>query len=177
MFYRSLVRSIFFTALACIFGTVGLAQTADKRAVAPSVTRIDAAGLTKLTKPNGKPLLVNFWATWCGPCREEFPDLVRLDSVYRGKIDIVTVSLDDLADIKTQVPKFLVSMKAKMPAYLLSTPDDDQSAAIQMILKDWSGNLPLTIVFSPDGSIAYQHSQRLRYDTAAAEIDKLLLQK
>src|SRR5688572_20118207 len=70
----------------------------------PKVIRIDIEGLRKLLKPNGKPLLINFWATWCDPCREEFPDLVRIDNAYRGKIDFITVSLDDLADINTFVP-------------------------------------------------------------------------
>src|SRR5688572_18722068 len=44
----------------------------------PKVTRIDEQGLRDLLKPNGKPRLINFWATWCGPCREEFPDLVKI---------------------------------------------------------------------------------------------------
>jgi thiol-disulfide isomerase/thioredoxin len=60
----------------------------------PRVTQIDDAKLNQLLKPNGKPLLVNFWATWCGPCREEFPDLVKIDQEYRGRIDFVTISLD-----------------------------------------------------------------------------------
>src|SRR5207253_1033630 len=76
-------------------------------AALPIVTQIDIEGLKPLLKPNGKPLLINFWATWCDPCREEFPDLVRIDAEFRGKIDVITVSLDDLADIKTYVPKFL----------------------------------------------------------------------
>src|SRR5688572_3558066 len=87
----------------------------------PVVTRINTLGLKKLLKPQGKPLLINFWATWCDPCREEFPDLVKIDTNYRGKLDVITVSLDDLADIKTFVPKFLSEMKAEMPAYLLKT--------------------------------------------------------
>ena len=90
---------------------------AKKPAVAgPKVTQIDIDGLKSLIKPKDKPLLINFWATWCDPCREEFPDLVKIDAAYKGKIDFVTISLDDLADIATTVPKFLNEVKATMPA-------------------------------------------------------------
>ena len=79
-----------------------------------------------------KPVLVDFWATWCGPCREEFPDLVKLDTEYKNKVDVITVSLDDVGDIKTFVPKFLSEMKAEMPAApingLIEIPPDASTA-------------------------------------------------
>jgi thiol-disulfide isomerase/thioredoxin len=56
--------------------------------------------LKNILKANGKPLLVNFWATWCDPCREEFPDLVKIDADYKNKIDFITVSLDDVEELK-----------------------------------------------------------------------------
>ena len=103
--------------------------------------------MRKALSPSGKPLLVNFWATWCDPCREEFPDLVKLDAEYEGKIDFITISLDELSEINRDVPKFLADMNAKMPAYLLKAVDDD--AAIGFVSKDWSGALPLTILYDP----------------------------
>jgi len=79
-----------------------------------NVEPIDTAGLKDLiSKPKDKPLLVNFWATYCDPCRDEFPDLVKVDTDFRPKsLDFVTVSLDDVSDIKTTVPQFLAQMKA-----------------------------------------------------------------
>lgn len=136
------------------------------------VTRIDINGLKPLLKPRGKPLLINFWATWCDPCREEFPELVRLDAAYKGKIDFITISLDDLAEIRTSVPKFLGEMKAAMPAYLLRTPDE--SAAVALVSKDWPGNLPMTILFASSGETAFLKNRTVSYDELAAAIDKLL---
>src|SRR5215204_3854701 len=49
----------------------------------PRVTQIDEHGLKDILKPNGRPLLINFWATWCGPCREEFPDLVKIGKDHK----------------------------------------------------------------------------------------------
>src|SRR5262249_12473987 len=94
-------------------------------AAAPVITQIDEIALKKLIVPNGKPLLINFWATWCAPCREEFPQLVKINADYKGKIDFITISLDDLADINNAVPKFLTDMHADMPAYLLKVPDEE----------------------------------------------------
>src|SRR5437764_11377287 len=59
----------------------------------PVVTKIDEIALKKILHPNGKPLLVNFWATWCDPCREEFPDLVKINADYKGKVDFITITL------------------------------------------------------------------------------------
>lgn len=158
--------------------TAGAQVTASPKAapkaaaIGPKVTQIDIPRLKELLKPKDKPLLINFWATWCDPCREEFPDLVKIDTAYRGKIDFITVSLDDLADINTSVPKFLGDMKAEMPAYLLKT--DDESAAITMVSKDWKGNLPFTVLINPAGEIVYSRNGKLRYEAATAEIEKSL---
>ncbi|MBK8465423.1 MAG: TlpA family protein disulfide reductase [Chloracidobacterium sp.] len=182
MIFRGRLSSAFVAALVISLCGICAAQTAPKgsntkstkAAVSsfPKVKQIDVEGLKRLLKPNGKPLLINFWATWCDPCREEFPDLVKIDSEFSGKIDLLTVSLDDLAEINGDVPRFLKEMNSKIPAYLLYTPDE--SAAITMVSKDWSGNLPLTILFAADGSIAYQRMGRLKHAAATAEIEKLL---
>src|ERR1700750_1283137 len=63
---------------------------APPAAALPSVTEIDLEGLKKLLQPasdpsQARPLLVNFWATWCDPCREEFPDLVKLNNDYKDR--------------------------------------------------------------------------------------------
>ena len=172
----SVICKYFLRAAICaalVFAGIQLA--AGQSAVMPKVNKIDTDGLSKLIKPNGKPLLINFWATWCDPCREEFPDLVKIDAEYRGKIDFITISLDDLADIDTFVPKFLSEVKATMPAYLLKT--DDETTAIKMVSNDWSGNLPMTVLFDASGKPAYQRNGKVRYPNLVAEIDKVLTAK
>jgi len=141
----------------------------------PAVKQIDLEGLKSLLKPDGKPRLINFWATWCDPCREEFPELVKFDSSYKGKIDFVTVSLDDAEDIGTTVPKFLGEMKATMPAYLLKATDDDAAiAAISSISSEFHGSLPFTILIKPNGELAYSHQGKIHVDELNAAITKQL---
>jgi len=129
---------------------------------APTTVReIDADGLRKLLQRGeagaARPLLVNFWATWCVPCRKEFPDLVKIDSEYRGRaLEFVIVSADDVSDIKTGVPKFLREMRAMMPAYLLNATDTQ--AAIAQVDPTWGGELPATFLFDRQGKLIYKHT-------------------
>ena len=142
-------------------------------APASKVTKIDLVRYAELIKPATKPLLINFWATWCVPCREEFPDLVKINGQYKGKIDFITVSLDFEEELNTGVPQFLKEMKADMPTYLLITPDE--SAAIGMISKEWGGGLPLTVLFAPNGERVFFHQGVVKPADLKAAIDKLIL--
>jgi thiol-disulfide isomerase/thioredoxin len=172
------------TAALAVFAVLLFAGTADAQRSAappkavpvavdgPKVTRIDIDELRGLLKPKGKPLLINFWATWCDPCREEFPDLIKIDDEFRGKIDFITISLDDIDDMTTLVPRFLGEMKATMPAYLLHTADPD--AAIKLVSEKWTGVLPLTILYNADGSVSYLRMGKVRYIPLAEEVRKTL---
>lgn len=141
-------------------------------AALPRVTKIDLVRYSELIKPGSKPLLINFWATWCVPCREEFPDLVKINDEYKGKIDFITISLDFEEELNTTVPQFLKDMKADMPTYLLVTPDE--SAAIGMISKEWNGALPLTVLFEQTGESAFFHQGVVKPSELKAAIDKLI---
>ncbi len=170
-----MLRSCFALVCCLLIVSAAIAQrsnpAAEKALKLPEVLQIDDVGLKKLLVPAGKPLLVNFWATWCEPCREEFPDLVILRDKYEGKLDVVTVSLDEASEIATTVPKFLSSMKADMPAYLLKTPDE--GAAISMIAKDWQGGLPFTLVFDGQGNKVYTRQGKIKLDVVISMLDTL----
>jgi len=178
MVIKFITKSAIVAAVGIALCLVCSAQTSPKagdpqsKTAMPKVTQIDAESLKPLLRPNGKPLLVNFWATWCDPCREEFPDLVKISDEFKGKVDFITVSLDELASINTDVPKFLSEMKSKMPAYLLHTPDE--SAAISMVSKNWTGNLPMTVLFDTTGAISYERNGKIRPDVLRENINKLL---
>jgi thiol-disulfide isomerase/thioredoxin len=148
---------------------VGPKKTPSTAVKMPVVKQIDAAALGALVKSSGKPLLVNFWATWCDPCREEFPDLVKLDNEFHGKLDFIVISLDDLAEINRDVPKFLAEMKADMPAYLLKT--DDEGAAIAIVSKDWKGGLPFTVLYDANGQIAYFRQGKVNIETVRSKLN------
>jgi len=135
---------------------------------------INAEGLQGLLKRDGThPLLVNYWATWCDPCRDEFPDLVKIDTDYRSKgLDFIAVTLDDVVDLKTAVPDFLRPMKAKMPVYLLDVSDPEP--AINAVDPKWGGSLPATFLYNNKGEVVYKHFGRFKTDELRAAIEKVM---
>ncbi len=147
-------------------------QTRSQRArrkrpgASPQVREVDAAGLAKLLQPESapqiKPLLVNFWATWCVPCREEFPDLVKINDEFAPRgLNFITVSLDDPTEINKTVPQFLREMRAtKMPAYLLNTPEPE--TAINAVDPNWNGGLPATFLFGAHGKLISSQVGRVK---------------
>ena len=135
---------------------------------------IDLEGLKKVLQrdPNDKrPLLLNFWATWCDPCREEFPDLVKLDADYKDKpLSFIAISLDDITDLNSEVPKFLTQMKATMPVVLLNVKDPEP--AIKVVDPTWDGQLPATFLYDKDGKVVFKHFGKIKPDELRAAIDK-----
>jgi thiol-disulfide isomerase/thioredoxin len=158
-------------AIAAVAFAATVSVYAQASSAAPEVKQIDIIALKRLVRPNGKPLLINFWATWCGPCREEYPDLVKIDNEYRGKIDFVTVSLDDLVDKDMAVPQFLTEMKAEMPSYLLVTDGKDE-AAMAVVSRNWTGALPFTILFDPKGVVLYSRQGKVKLDALKSALVK-----
>jgi thiol-disulfide isomerase/thioredoxin len=140
----------------------------------PVVSEIDTDALKGLiTQQRERPLLVNFWATFCDPCRDEFPDLVKIDKDYRPQsIEFVTVSLDDIDQIKTDVPEFLGLMKATMPAYLLNVSDPEP--AINFVDKRWQGDLPATFLYNEKGEVVYKHIGRVNIAELREAIEKVV---
>ncbi|HEX7721929.1 MAG TPA: redoxin domain-containing protein [Pyrinomonadaceae bacterium] len=151
----------------------------DRTDYGSDVREINLDGLKKILQRDPKdtrPLLINFWATWCDPCREEFPDLVKVDSDYRSKgLNFVAVSLDDITDIKTAVPKFLNEMKATMPVVLLNV--NDPEPAIKAVDDKWDGELPATFLYDKDGKVIYRHFGKIKPDELRAALDKVVVSK
>ena len=144
----------------------------------PPVAEVDAEGLKKLLgrgddPAKARPLLVNFWATWCDPCREEFPDLVRVDAEFRPRgLDFITVSADDVSELKTGVPAFLRKMNATMPSYILNTPNVE--AAMSLVDPRWGGELPATFLLDREGKVVFKHFGRVKLAELRPAIEKVL---
>jgi len=140
------------------------------------VREIDLDGLKKILQRDPKetrPLLINFWATWCDGCREEFPDLVKIDNDYRDKgLNFVSVSLDEVSDIKTAVPQFLKSMNARMNVAWLNVKDPEP--AIHAVDMTWDGALPATYLYDKDGKVVFKYFGAIKPAELRSAIDKQL---
>jgi thiol-disulfide isomerase/thioredoxin len=121
------------------------------------VNFIDVNGIEALMKNDSKKLLlVNVWATWCGPCVIEMPELVTINRIYRGRaFTMVTISGDN-PDKLYDVLKFLQNKQVSCQNYLFS--GQDRPAMSEAVDKEWQGGIPYTVIVKPGGQILYRHS-------------------
>lgn len=145
---------------------------------APGASRlageVDAKGLAAaIAREKGRVVVVNFWATWCVPCREEYPDLTRLEKAYRGKgVSVLGVSIDSAKDLPA-VDKFLDRMKPEFPNYRKASGGDDQ-VFIESVDADWGGELPFTVVYARDGTKTKVLSGKQSYGDFESAVKALL---
>jgi thiol-disulfide isomerase/thioredoxin len=120
-----------------------------------SVEEIDSSGIKELIKnTSGKVRLINIWATWCGPCVTEFPDLVIIDRMYRGRpFEFISISADKQAR-KPEVLKFLQKQEASNKNYIFNK--DDVYQLIEAVDPEWQGALPYTLLIEPGGKVLYK---------------------
>lgn len=121
------------------------------QAKAPSdPAMIDAQGFQKiLAEHKGKPLLVNFWATWCEPCRDEYPMLNELAKQYGPQgLQVVGVSMDDDGDL-ILMRRFLARYKPIFPNYRKTA--GAEAAFRESILPGWTGTMPVSVFYAKDG--------------------------
>ena len=132
-----------------------LAELKKIEAEPVNLEMVTADDLKKLrTNPTGKVLLINFWATWCGPCITEFPALEETWRMFRRRdFDLVTVSTN-YPDEKTGVMKTLQSQHAS--SRNLQFASDDTYGMQAAFDAKWDAGVPFTIVIAPGGKVLYQ---------------------
>jgi thiol-disulfide isomerase/thioredoxin len=134
------------TVLAIGHSTAGAPQA--KAPHDPPV--IDAQGYEKLIQQHrGKPLLINLWATWCEPCRDEYPMLNELAKEYAPKgLQVVGVNYDQEGDL-ILMRRFIARYKPVFPNYRKKQGAEAEFS--QVVLPGWNGALPTTLFYDKDG--------------------------
>lgn len=110
-----------------------------------------AAEVLRVIRGSGNQLvLVNMWATWCGPCREEFPDVVRLQRNYWARgLKVVFVSWDTDPEVARQ---FLAAQGVDSPSFVKSDSEKDPQF-IDALDSRWSGAIPATLLYDGRGKL------------------------
>ena len=119
-------------------------QNAD---TAPDFTVYDAAGKAhKLSDYKGKPVVVNFWASWCGPCKSEMPAFQAMWEQYGDEVEFLMVNLvDNASETVKSAQDFLATTDYTFPVYF----DTEQSAAYTYSIY----SIPTTIFVDADGNL------------------------
>jgi thiol-disulfide isomerase/thioredoxin len=166
-------RTAFVVLLLVVAVSALAAPQAPKVAAQRDPVIIDAQGYQKLLQENrGKPLLVTFWATWCEPCRHEYPMLNELAKQYAPQgLKVVGISMDDDGDLLL-MRRFIARYKPVFANYRKRA--GGEAAFDQVVMPGWSGALPASFFYAKDGrQIGHVMGEGTR-DTYEAAIRSLL---
>ncbi|MBW8002430.1 MAG: redoxin domain-containing protein [Planctomycetes bacterium] len=123
-----------------------------------------------LSKKTDKVRLINFWATWCGPCTVEFPELINIHRMYKNrKFEMITVSLD-YSSKHADALEFLKKLQASTTNYI---SDSEDPYKLIDVVDNWQGGMPHTIILDTDGKVIYQGSGMFK----PLNIKRLLVEK
>lgn len=101
-------------------------------------------------KEENTTYIVNFWATWCGPCVAELPHFLELEKKYKGKnVKFIFVSLDFMTNLETSLVPFLDKRKIESEMLVLNQKNVD--VWMEKIDKKWSGAIPATLIYNAKG--------------------------
>ncbi len=121
------------------------------------ITPADVNAVRDLVKnPTQKLRLINVWATWCGPCVTEVPELVAINRIYRNRaFEMVTIS-GDAPSKKDDVLAFLKERQVSCANFLFTS--DDKALLVDAVDKAWEGGIPYTLIVKPGGEVLYRHA-------------------
>ena len=121
----------------------------------------------KLSEKSGKPVVINFWATWCGPCREELPAFENMYKKYQDKVEFMMVNLTDgMREKKEDVKDFITKNNYSFPVYY----DTNQNAAYMYNMT----SVPVTVFVDADGNIDNYRVGGLRENKLKEYIEQLM---
>jgi thiol-disulfide isomerase/thioredoxin len=139
---------------------------------AATLASLDGTGFRDLVQASrGKPLVVNFWATWCEPCREELPALQALHASRQEEVKVIAVSVDSPGQAE-RVRRFLGERNFSFPQFIRSDADDE--AFIAAVDPDWSGAVPATFLYDGRGARAKRLVGQQTLESLEAALQPLL---
>jgi peroxiredoxin len=157
-------RTSFAALLLCLL-TWSTANALNVGDVAPDFSRADLNGKTvQLSKYRGKIVLLNFWATWCGPCREEMPAFSKWQVDYTSKgLQVIGLSMDDDAD---SVKQFLVKHPVSYPIVMADAKFADNFGSVL--------GLPLSYLIDAQGRIVARFQGETQVAKIQAKVKELV---
>ncbi|WP_410498953.1 TlpA family protein disulfide reductase [Chitinibacter sp. S2-10] len=125
----------------------------------------DLQGKAQASKQwQGKMLIVNYWATWCSPCRQEMPEMVQLQKQYAGKVQFIGIAIDEPAPAK----QFSKEIGVNYPILIGSNSAMD----LMRSQGNTQGGLPFTVFFDRNGQLVAKQTGKISKTALEAQIKK-----
>lgn len=138
----------------------------------PDLARVDAAELrAEIVQSGSQFAIVNFWATWCLPCRQEFPDLIKVGKEFADKGIVVVFVSTDMEEQEEEVRTFLTEQQVPWRSYLKR---GDGYEFVQSFNEQWTGVLPATFILDASGQVVEYWEGISSYDDLVSKIERLL---
>lgn len=143
------------------FLPVNTSTTQQEPSTDPLLKNVTGAELQEVVNSyqGEKAVLINVWATWCAPCVEEFPEIVKLQRAYPEKLQVIFISAD-FPDSRARALAFLKKQEVDWTTYF-KTGDDQEF--IESISPNWTGALPFSKVIGVDGEVVASWEQAATY--------------
>lgn len=146
--FKDFVLTLFVFFITSAFcGQIGFAQSTDTSLLKD----IGGEELNQIVKSyeGDKAVLLNVWATWCAPCIEEFPEIVKIQRKYDEELQVIFISAD-FPDSRQRALEFLQKQQVDWTTYFKTGKDQD---FIEAISEEWTGALPFTKIIDKEGRV------------------------
>lgn len=120
-----------------------------------------------LARYKGKPLVVNFWARWCGPCRAEIPELIKFRNQHKGKVEVLGIGIEDKAE---PAKDFAKAYDMDYPVFVAK----EQGIPLMKALGNTKGGLPYTLFIDRNGQVFEKKMGLIKKADLDAATEKLL---
>lgn len=157
-----LIPALAVVFMAFTFGTLRAQQ----------VEKIDETSLrTLMDSYKGKTVMVNLWATWCRPCVEEFPELLKARNDLKDKgVELVLISLDFGEGAEVKTTDFLKKQGVDFKTYINAFSKDEE--LINFFDRQWEGAIPATFVYDKEGKLSSALIGKRKYEDFITAIEK-----
>jgi thiol-disulfide isomerase/thioredoxin len=150
-----LIRGLMFTGLFNAEASVETEESVSSKAIPPPmIFRSENGEIINTAERNGKVYFINFWATWCPPCRAEMPSINTLASKIKNKDKVEFIMVDVDAKVKSSVA-YMKTNSFNLKVYT------SESGIPENI---FGGSLPTTAIIGPDGTLVFHHTGMADYN-------------